>query len=492
MMNVTVSDWLAKRAALSPERVGLEVRGTRYTFAQIHQATDEVASLLFDREVREGCHIALLLPNGPHHVFTVHAVARLGAVCVPLNLRLTPHELAQQIEDADITLLVYHSTLSDLAARLHAGTGVPSLCIDTAEKSTTPVPTTRFPMETVHTIVYTSGTTGRPKGAMLTYGSHFWSAVGSVLNLGLHADDKWLACVPLFHVSGLSILMRSVIYGIPVLLHERFDPDDVNEAIEGQGVTIISVVSSMLARMLDARGDAPYPGTLRCVLVGGGPVPKSLLERCRALGVPVVQTYGLSETASQVVTLAPRDAFRKLGSAGRPLFPVELRILAGSHEAGPNEAGEILLRGPNVMAGYYKRPDETALALRDGWLYTGDIGYLDEEGYLYVLDRRSDLIISGGENVYPAEVEAVLVAHPAVAEAAVVGKEHAEWGAVPVAFVCLRPGYAVEADDLVRFCRERLAGYKVPKEVHFAAELPRNAGGKLVRAELRERLGRDG
>lgn len=491
MTPVWMDDWLAKRASLTPERIGLETAGQRYTFAEMHREVESVTPLLRERDLRQGDRVALLLPNGAHFVWTVHAVARVGAVSVPLNLRLTSREMAAQIEDAEVSLLVYHSTWAERAAELAGSTGVQTLCVDRETSTKAPPPPTPFDMDRTHTIIFTSGTTGRPKGAMLTFGNHWWSAIGSLLNLGLDASDKWLACVPLFHVSGLSILMRSVIYGIPALVHERFDPVQVNEAIDREGVTIISVVSSMLARLLDGRGNRPYPPSLRCVLVGGGPVPLSLLERCRDLGVPVVQTYGLSETASQVVTLAPHDALRKLGSAGRPLFPVQLRISTEGRDADAGEAGEIVIRGPNVMAGYYKRPEETAQALQDGWLHTGDIGYLDEEGFLYVLDRRSDLIISGGENVYPAEVESALTTHPAVAEAAVVGREDAEWGTVPVAFVTLQPGYTVTEAELTAHCRELLAGYKVPKEIRFVDELPRNAAGKLVRSKLREELRRD-
>lgn len=485
-------DWLAKRARLTPQRIGLEAGGEQYTFAQMHRNVAEVAALLAERGVGRGDRVALLLPNGTHFVWTVHALARLGAVSVPLNLRLAAPEMAAQIQEADVSLLVYHSSLAQRAADLAHATRVPILCVDKESTHAPPPTATPFELDRPHTIIFTSGTTGRPKGAMLTFGNHWWSAVGSVLNLGLREGDKWLACVPLFHVSGLSILMRSVIYGIPAVVHERFEPARVNAAIEYGGVTIVSVVSNMLARLLDERGDRPYPPSFRCFLAGGGPVPEILLERCRELGVPVVQTYGLTETASQVVTLAPEDAFRKLGSAGKPLFPVEVRIALEGRDAEPGEAGEILVRGPNVMAGYYKRPEETARALRGGWLHTGDVGYLDDEGFLYVLDRRSDLIISGGENVYPAEVEAALASHPAVAEAAVIGREDADWGAVPVAFVKLRPGRVVTEDELARHCRELLAGYKVPREVRFVDELPRNASGKLVRSALREELSRDG
>jgi O-succinylbenzoic acid--CoA ligase len=243
----------------------------------------------------------------------------------------------------------------------------------------------------------------------------------------------------------------------------------------------------MLQRMLDERGQRPYPATLRCVLLGGGPAPQPLLEACAARGVPVVQTYGLTESASQVATLAPADALRKLGSAGQPLLPTELRIAS----ANPGDVGEIVVRGPTVMRGYFNQPEQTAQALRDGWLHTGDLGYLDGEGYLYVVSRRQDLIISGGENVYPAEVESVLLAHPAVEEAAVVGLADARWGQVPAAAVKLRAGMAASEAELIDFSRARLAGYKIPQQVRFVAALPRNAAGKLLRDAVQAALSGD-
>ena len=228
--------------------------------------------------------------------------------------------------------------------------------------------------------------------------------------------------------------------------------------------------------MLDARGERPYPPWLRCVLLGGGPAPRPLLERCAARGVPVVQTYGLTETASQVATLAPEDALPKLGSAGKPLFPTELRV-----DAPPGEIGEILVRGPTVSPGYVNRPERGAA---DDWLRTGDLGRLDAEGYLYVVDRRDELIISGGENVYPAEVEAALLAHPAVAEAGVTGLADSTWGQVVYAAVVLRPGAGATAEQLRAHCRARLAAYKVPTRLELVATLPRNAAGKLLRRRL--------
>ncbi len=479
----TLPDWLQHRARITPARLALMADNTRWTFRELDERVTHAAARLHSRGARPGDRVALLARNSADYAVLVHAVSRLGAVLVPLNTRLTPAELIWQVQDAGAGLLLVDDAHAPAAAEVQAG--APGLTVAqvgafSALPAQRDFPATQFQLDAVHSLIYTSGTTGRPKGAQLTFGNHWWSAVGSVLNLGLRADDIWLACLPLFHVGGLSILLRGVIYGMTVVIHPGFDPAAVNRAIDEDGVTLVSVVSTMLQRMLTARGDAPYPPTLRCVLLGGGPAPRPLLEACAARGLPVAQTYGLTEAASQVATLAPEDALRKLGSAGRPLMTAELRI-DGADASG---AGEIVIRGPTVTPGYHGQPEATARAWRGGWFHTGDLGRLDEDGYLYVLDRRDDLIISGGENVYPAEVEAVLLAHPAVAEAGVTGAPDERWGQAPVAFVVLRPGTRASAAELQAFCQARLARYKVPARVEFVPALPRNAAGKLLRRQL--------
>ncbi len=494
-MSPALPDWLARRASVSPEALALAAGGSCWTFAELDAWTTATARRLAEMEVRPGDRVALLLGNRTEFVALVHAAPRLGAVLVPLNTRLAPPEIAWQLEDSGARLLI-HERLEVPDVPCPRVMHVDELGIEPPLKALTPAlsqrervfETRNFDLSAVHTIVYTSGTTGRAKGAMLTLGSHWWSAIGSALNLGTRHDDRWLAVLPLFHVGGLAILMRSVINGIPAIVHDGFDPAAVNQAIDEEAVTIVSVVSAMLSRMLEERGARPYPATLRCLLLGGGAAPRPLLEECARRGLPVVQTYGLTETASQVATLAPADALRKLGSAGKPLLPMDLRIEVDGRPAEVGEVGEIVVRGPSVMAGYVNRPEETRRALRDGRLRTGDLGYLDAEGYLYVVDRREDLIVSGGENVYPAEVEAVLVSHPSVEEAAVVGVPDDRWGQVPAAAIETRAGSALGEDELIDFCRQRLAGYKVPRHVCLLDSLPRNAAGKLLRREVRQLL----
>ncbi|HEY9515798.1 MAG TPA: o-succinylbenzoate--CoA ligase, partial [Gemmatimonadaceae bacterium] len=473
--------------------------------------------------VQPGDRVALLLPNGLAFATLLHAAPRAGAVLVPLNLRLTVAEQTWQVVHSGARWLAHDSRTHDSANALAAA--VPGLVlldandtslirpVDPAHSSpdapkleaaslgaasldayelnaSTPdaashdAPSPSAP----YLVIYTSGTTGRPKGAVLTHGNLWWSATGSALHLGLRDDDVWLACLPLFHVGGLSILVRAACYGIAAVVHERFDAAAVNAAIDEERVSLVSVVPTMLQRMIDARGDAPYPPTLRCVLLGGGPAPRPLLEACARLCVPVAQTYGLTETASQLATLPPAEALRRLGSAGTPLYPSELRIVDAHGRTVPVGApGEILVRGPTVMSGYHSDPGASARALAGGWLHTGDEGRVDADGYLYVLGRRDDMIVTGGENVYPAEVESVLLSHHAVAEVAVIGVPDDAWGQRVVAVVRLNTAAnAIDADALRAHCRAQLAGYKVPREVRFTAEpLPRTASGKLRRRALR-------
>ncbi|GGJ76046.1 O-succinylbenzoic acid--CoA ligase [Anoxybacillus voinovskiensis] len=475
-------NWLMQRAFLTPNRIATSDGVVQKTFAELHEEVVKKAEKLTSLGVRKGEIVALLMRNRIEMVEWIHALHYLGAVVLLQNVRLTVRELDWQLQDSQARWWI----VDDEWAQYGEATSVPTVTAN--ELTKLPQKETslqqEYALDDIATIMYTSGTTGKPKGVLQTYGNHWWSAIGSVLNLGLREDDCWLAAVPFFHVSGLSILMRSVIYGMSVYLLNTFNAKHANDIIMSGNVTMMSVVSAMLQQMVDELGDRVYPNTFRCMLLGGGPAPKPLLEACRAKRIPVYQTYGMTETASQMVTLAPEYSLSKLGSAGKPLFPAQLRIELEGREARAYEAGEIVVKGPNVTKGYLHRPEATKRAIRDGWLYTGDIGYVDDEGFLYVLDRRSDLIISGGENIYPAEIEAVLLAHEAVEEAGVTGIEDSRWGQVPCAFVKIKEGSHVTEEQLLAFCKQQLANYKLPKRIYIVDHLPRTASQKLVRREL--------
>jgi o-succinylbenzoate---CoA ligase len=441
---MNLDNWLAQRAQTCPDRTALIAEGRSLTYEELEAEAAAAARRLAAHGVRGGAAVTLELPVGADYVVLLHALMKLGAIAEPLNTRLAPGEREAELERAGPVLAV--SQAGDV--------GGPEADLPLLGE---------HDLDAIHCRVLTSGTSGHPRPIPLTYGNHLWSAVGSAFNLGVDPSDRWLCCLPLYHVSGLEIVMRSVIYGTGTVVHDGFAVQSVAEALEGDGVTLMSVVTTQLTRLLEAGVDLSGP---RAILVGGGPVPLEVLEEAIGRDAAVVQTYGLTETASQVTTLAPQEARRKLGSAGRPLLTTHLRI----------QDGEILVQGPVVAPG---------CADEDGWLHTGDLGRIDDEGFLYVEDRLGDVIVSGGENVLPAEVEEVLLRHPDVADAAAVGRADAEWQEAVEAVVVLRDGAAAGAAELRQHCAEWLAGYKVPKRFEFVSELPRTDSGKLLRQALR-------
>jgi o-succinylbenzoate---CoA ligase len=439
-----LDDWLAQRSQSCPDRTALVADDSEVTYAELEAEATWVARRLAAQGVRRGSTAAMTMHPRREQVVLVHALMKLGAVLLPLGPRLSAEERAAVIEAEELAV-----DLDDAGELTQTEADMPLLG--------------EHDMDDLACKILTSGSTGTPHPVGLTYGNFLWSSVGSAFNIGVEPEDRWLCCLPLSHISGLGIVMRSVIYGTAAVVHDGFDVDRVAEALERDGITVVSLVTTMLTRLLDAGVDLSGP---RAILVGGGPVPEDPLEEAIGRGATVVQTYGLTETCSQVTTLAPADAQRKLGSAGRPLLTTHLRI----------QEGEILVQGPTVAPG---RADA------DGWLHTGDLGRIDEEGFLYVEDRIDDMIVTGGENVVPAEVEKVLLRHPEVADAAVVGREDPEWQQAVTAIVVLEDGSEATPDELRRHCADSLAGFKVPKRVELAAALPRTPSGKLMRRALR-------
>ncbi len=497
------TDWLRARAADTPAAAALLVDGRWWRFGELDALAERLCDRLLADGARPGDHVAVLLPNSLAMVVTVFALARLGAVMAPLNTRLTAAEVAWQVARADCTRLIHAPQTAAQAANVPAA--LPSLVLpmeaaafssgqwpapNDQRPTTNDQPATRHsPPATTQAIIFTSGTTGYAKGAVITFDNHLWSAVGSAFRLGIVPGERWLACLPLYHVGGLAVLFRSCLYGTAVVLHHSFDVAAVRRSLRDDGITLVSLVPTMLARLLHEGLTAADAPDLRLILLGGAAAPAVLLAEARAAGLPVAVTYGLTEAASQVATMLPSDLASKPGSAGKPLFFTTVAAVDDDgRELPPGTPGEIVVRGPTVMAGYYRDEAATAAALRDGRLHTGDIGYLDEDGDLWLLDRRADLIVSGGENVYPAEVERVLREHPAVALAAVVGLPHPEWGQQVAAAVVLRSPGAATSDELLAHCRARLAGYKRPRRLVLCAELPQTASGKVQRRLVAEQL----
>ncbi|MBK5111204.1 MAG: o-succinylbenzoate--CoA ligase [Thermoleophilia bacterium] len=440
-----LDNWLAQRSQSCPNRPALICGDEETTFAELENEAVHAARRLAAFGVRRGACVAMTMGGGRSQIVLIHALMKTGAELLPLSPRLSAAERSRVIESCGVTV-----DLDDTSRLTQTEADMPLLG--------------EHDMEDVHCRIMTSGSTGVAHSVPLTYGNHLFSAMGSAFNMGVDPSDRWLCALPLSHVSGLSIAMRSVIYGTTMVLQDEFDPERVKAAIDRDGVSVISLVSTMLLRLLDDGVDLSAP---RAILVGGGPVPQSALEEALDRGAPVIQTYGLTETCSQVTTLEVSEAKRKVGSVGRPLLTSHLRI----HE------GEILVQGPTVSA--------SALDA-DGWLHTGDLGRIDDDGFLYVEGRTDEMIITGGENVVPAEVEDVLVRHPEILEAAVVGRPDPEWQQAVTAVIVLSSGASIGEEDIRLHCAGSLASYKVPKRVEIVESLPRTASGKLHRAALSE------
>ncbi len=427
--------WLTRAARIHGPRTALRTAdGVETTYTELYERACRVASALQARRVAPGDHVALALPSADL-VVALHACLLLGVVAVPIDLRLTETEQALRTAHASVVL--------DAPPGEH----------DTGSSSPARGPRAIDP-DTTATLMFTSGTTAGPKPVALSHDNWLWNALGSAVALGLDPEETWLCPMPLAHVGGLSIQIRSAVYGTTVLLHERYDTDRALSALmdPAQRVTLVSLVPTMLSRLLDA--GFREPPTLRRVLLGGGPIPPALLARAREAGVNVSPSYGMTEACSQIAT------------DGAPLLGTDLEI-------APD--GEILVRGRTVARGGLGP---------DGWLHTGDLGAFDEDGRLVIAGRKADTIVSGGENVAPAEVESVLLEHTGVVDAAVFGRADPEWGEAVVAQVVLADGATVEAEALRAHCAARLAAFKVPKRFEPVTALPRGVTGKLLRREL--------
>ena len=482
------TEWLSARVRATPHKAFLHIAAETYSFADVDGLVRATAAY-FRRhaDVKAGDHVALFMPNGIASVLSLLALMRLGAVIVPLNTRLTADELKWQIKNSCCRLLICERAVEAIG-RAASGEALvfPSLANLTATDAVDAP--ADIDLKRDFAIIHTSGTSGTPKAAILTYQNIFQSALGSAFRLGILPDDRWLCVLPLYHVGGLSILLRSLIYGtaLELLPMRHFDAAALNRLLSARPISLVSLVPTMLSRLLDEKA-RPWHPRLRLVLLGGEATPLALVSRCFAERIPIAPSYGLSEAASQVATAKLDQLRAKPGSVGKPLLFTQLRVIdAGGADAAPGEPGEIIVKGPQVMRGYHNDASATARALRAGWLHTGDIGYLDDDGDLVVLQRREDLIVSGGENIYPAEVENVLREHPAIAEAVLVGLEDAKWGQRVAAAIQLKDGRDLPESALAAFARERLAAYKIPREFRFLSAFPRAPSGKIIRRAVRD------
>jgi O-succinylbenzoic acid--CoA ligase len=451
--------------------------GRRLTYRALDREVAKAAAWLASIGVKAGMFVGLYAPSSIETVVVIHALIRIGAVLVPLNRRLSVPELEHQVRFVDIVIAdEFFPIVSQPSHNLFDYTNF---------EHNSPPPPRELDLDAVHALMFTSGTSGQPKPAALTYGNHFYSAIASALRIGTLPDDRWLCCMPLYHMGGLSILLRCALYGTCVVLQDGFDVERVNGSFDQDQVTLVSLVPTMLYRLIDSR-EAPPPH-LRMALIGGAAATPELVQAAQRAGFPVVTTYGLTETASQVATQTPERTQIKPGSVGKAIPFTEISIESeDGHPLPTGQIGEVVVRGPTVMRGYHQHEDATALTLRGGSLHTGDLGYLDEDGDLWLVQRRSDLIVTGGENVYPAEVEAALRTHPTVRDACVVGVAHPEWGQQVAAMVV--PDGEIRGDEIATYLRERLAGYKIPRIVQFVDALPLTGSGKVERKAVKAAL----
>lgn len=478
-----MQDWLAARVVASPDALALVVGEVRLTYYELDEWVRRACGYLREVGVVRGEHVAVLMTNSADYVVLVHALARMGAVLVPLNTRLTVEEMRWQVAHVEADVLLYGDDRAAVADAVDVAMKGRFALSDLSDAALLDDTIAHDWHDAVQAIVFTSGTSGAPKGVQITYANHFNSAMASAYRLGLTVDDRWLSVLPLFHVGGLAVLFRSVLYGTAVILKARFDVDDIAATMGRDAVTMISLVPTMLYRMMAA--GVTFPQSVRLILLGGAAATPQLMADALRAGLPVALTYGLTEATSQVATATPAQTRAKPTSVGKPLLFTQVRVVDESGvDVPPNMHGAILVKGPTVMRGYWRNPDATAQTVQGSWLHTGDIGLLDEDGDLHITQRRSDLIVSGGENVYPSEVEHVLLASEDVAAVCVVGVDDAEWGQrVVAAIVPTRKD--IDIQQLMNYSRSHLAGYKQPRRIILLDSLPQTASGKVSRADVR-------
>nr|AAY98502.1 putative feruloyl-CoA synthetase [Rhodococcus aetherivorans I24] len=507
MLNQGTGTWPHRRARQAPDAVALDFRGTTVTYRELDERVTRLAHALRARGIGPGDRVALLSANHPAYLEVLFAAGLLGAVFVPLNARLTTPEVEYCLADSGSAVLIHSAALADVAdaAATAAGTAAGTarrVVLDGApddravgyKEIIATGPADRLDLPVTHNdpcfIMYTSGTTGRPKGVVLTHGNEVFAVMKAIVDLDFLSDQVALDAAPLFHTDALNLIaLPTLLKGGTVIVEEGFKPGRILHLIETKRVTY----SFGVPTMLDAMSTHPNwnrtdLSSIRRWIVAAAPVPPRTLQTYTARGVRLCQGYGLTETGPGALILTPKDAERKLGTAGAPHFFTDVRVVdPDGPEVAPGDRGEIQISGPNVMRRYWNRPDATAEAFTgDGWFRSGDVGVPDEDGFVTIVDRLKDMIISGGENIYPAEVEAAILDLPGVLGCAVFGVPDEKWGEVGRAAVTLADGATLTEDELFAFLGERLARYKIPKSLLVLDEIPRNATGKIRKDKLRE------
>jgi acyl-CoA synthetase (AMP-forming)/AMP-acid ligase II len=501
-MKINIGEFLTKRSFLTPEREGMVCEKVRRTYRQLNERANRLANAMKAMGVGHGDRVALLALNEPEYYDLYFGLGKIGAVLVPINYRLAGPEIQFILSDCAPKVFVFgkeylgvvDSIRREIPAReLVAITDEPiewaksyQALIDSASDQE---PAIIGGDDDTLTILYTSGTTGRPKGAELTHLYYYWNSVNLMCTLGLDTGNTNLIALPLFHIGALAGPPWLVHTGGKAVLLRSLDPQRFLELLHEEKVTSFGSVPALLDFLKWVPNFEKYDwSSVKVILVYAAPVPVTLIKEYAASGIQVRQLYGLTECNTATV-LDPENALAKVGSCGKAFFHAEVRVVdEEGQDVGPETKGEVLLRAPNVMKGYWNRPEDTAAAIKDGWLYTGDIGKMDRDGFLYILDRKKDMIISGGENIYPAEIEDALLHHPQIADVGVIGFAHEKWGEAVKAIIVVKPGEKLSEEELIEWCQGKIGRFKIPKAVIFTDAIPRTPTGKILKRVLREKF----
>jgi fatty-acyl-CoA synthase len=492
---------LAQRALITPDREALIFKNRTFTFQELNKRSNKTANALLELGVKQGDRIGLLMFNCNEFVETYFAASKIGAVLVPLNIRLAAPELDFILNDCGVSEFFFGSSFEEKVGemqypekvrhRIYAGPSSLANTINYEEfinKASDDEPSVSVNEDGLNVVMYTSGTTGYPKGAMLTHRAMYNAGVDILIGLHYQYPDRCLLLGPFFHSGSVTPFLGHVVRGISTIIMDKFEPLGAVRLIQDKRARLMLGITAIMRMILQVPNLESYDlGCWETAILPGSPLPHSLIKEAHdRIGVLCQNLWGLTEMCGPGSVMNIEDILLRPDCAGKPYFNVDLRIAGlDGEDLAPDELGEIVVRGPNMMKGYWNRPEATAETIRDGWLFTGDMGKLDKEGYLYVIDRRKDMILSGGENIYPAEIERVILDIPGVADASVIGVPDEKWGEVPKAFIEKGEEQPPTTEKVIAYCRSKLAGYKVPKLIEYIDELPRNPSGKVLKKDLR-------
>lgn len=503
---INIGNWIRKWSSLQPHKKALIFEDRPFTYQELNLRTNQLSNFLLDIGVQKGDRISVLLYNSHQYIEILFALSKIGAILVPLNWRLAGPELEFLIKDSGSRMLIFDTEFEEVVASIRPhlnlspqdyltiGNSCPGWTKDYENTlheypNHEPLVVTPVGDEDPHIIMYTSGTTGVPKGAVLPHRKTFFNVLNADIFYHLSSKDVMVITRPLFHSGGLLVDAIPILYkGGTLVLRRRFQHHEIFETIQKYRATLVEMAGTLFQFLLQKCDPSQYDlSSVRSYFTGGERIPSAMLKEYHEKGITISQIFGLTETSS-ITWLPYEDAIRKMGSVGLPIFHGEVRIVdKEGKDVSPGEVGGIIVKGPGIMSGYWNRPELMAETLREGWLHTGDLARIDEEGYIYIVDREKDMYISGGENVYPAEIEKVLFTHPKVFDAGIVGVSDAKWGEVGKAFIVLKIEETMAETEVLEFLKGKIAKYKIPKYVEFVRELPKTPSGKIQKYLLKKR-----